>query len=307
MEAQQVEILPSAVDQPEPEYFLVGFRSGAPLRIVSVHCKGSHAKTPYPQCDQLAKSSSNLTRFVLGDVDSGGGPPPGLMLATAICASGGIETRVLDPSGPGLLQIPGRGVPDLGGKPTQKNLFPEIPFHENGQKRWRPGFALPEKEWEWFSKVLARASVASVLTFVGDRKAAAGMLTENQHYRLGGEEEQEPTAFAGDTRINLGGVEFVGTDHVLRLCGTRVEVVAAMPEELRDLLAVNDYEGFESALPVVRRRLCSRKERVQRDWGGVMSFDSAGPLFAIRSIGGGKPLDDLVHPRSPSEKDARQD
>lgn len=271
-----------------PDCFLVGLKPGAPLRVASVRCKGSHAKTAGPQYDQLARSSANLVRFVLGDLEDGGGPPPGLMLSTAILGNGGIETRVLDPEGNGLLRVPGRGVPDLAGEPEQRNFLPEIPFKEGGRDCSRAGFALPAEEWEWFSKVLVRASAASLLTFAGDRVNAASILTTDQQYRLGEQYSQAATGVELDTGIRLGGIKFVGTDHVFRLRRSRVEVFSGIPNELHERLVAKDYDGFERALPglLARWRACESHVR-RRDWNGVASMDSGGTLFAIRREGCG--------------------
>jgi hypothetical protein len=271
-----------------PNYFLVGRKPGAPLRIASVECKGSHGKVE-AQHEQLAKSAARVQSIVLGDVDAGGAPPPSLLMATGVAAKGGIETRILDPEGDGVLTVPERLAPDLTRPIDELNLFPLIPFtNSEGQQDSRPGFALPAERWEWFSRVLARTTSAALLTFAGDRNAAHSLLTKRQQYRLGQTHSHASPGMRCDTGISLAGLSFVGTDHVFRLDGQRMEVFSGLFAHMHPLLVDHKFDDYETALPTALASWEQRKYEAEKDWGGVMHLDPAGALLAIRVQGSGR-------------------
>ncbi|QIZ37349.1 hypothetical protein [Saccharopolyspora sp. ASAGF58] len=271
-----------------PNYFLVGRKLGAPFRIASVDCKGSHGRVE-AQYEQLAKSAAHMETVVLGDVDAGGAPPPSLMLATAVAAKGGIEVRLLDPAGDGVLTVPSKPTPDLTGPIEELNLVPLIPFtNSDGRQTSRPGFALPVERWEWFSRVLARTTAAGLLTFAGDRDAARSLLTKRQQYRLGSGHSHASSGMQFDTGITLGGLSFVGTDHVFRLSGQRVEVFSGLFKHMHSRLVNQELDDHEAELPAALATWKRRKAVAIKDWGGLVHMDSTGALLAIRAQGSGR-------------------
>ncbi|MEU6263073.1 hypothetical protein [Saccharopolyspora shandongensis] len=271
-----------------PNYFLVGQKPGAPLRIASIDCKGSHGR-PEAQHDQLARSAAHVRTVVIGEIDEGGGSPPSLLMATGLAAKGGIEVRLLDPDGDGLLPIPGKPFPDLTEPAGQLNLLPLVSFTTaDGGRATRPGFSVPAGHSEWFSRVLARTTAAALLTFAGDRSAAHNLLTTRQRYRLGSAHSHASSGMLCDTGINLAGRKFVGTDHVFRLDGRRMEVFSGIAEPMYRLLVDQKLDDHEAALPAVLKDWEQRKTAAEKDWGGVVHLDPAGALFAIRPQGAGR-------------------
>ena len=62
---------------------------------------------------QLAKASAQVHAVVIGSGDDADPPPPSLLMATALAGDGGIEMRILDPDGDGVLAVPGERTPSL--------------------------------------------------------------------------------------------------------------------------------------------------------------------------------------------------
>lgn len=214
-----------------PDYFLVGLKDGGPTRLVTVECKGSHGRVD-AQHVQLAKASAQVHAVVIGDTGTDAVPPPSLLMATALAANGGIEMRILDPDGDGVLAVPGERAPSLNGPAEQLNELAGIPIKApDGREDARPGFYIPPQRSEWFSRVLARTSAASLLTFVGDRSTARALLTPRQQVRVGSQYTHPGTDAVFDTRIELGGLSFTGTDHVFRFGSQRMEAFSGILDD----------------------------------------------------------------------------
>jgi hypothetical protein len=274
-----------------PDYFLVGIKDNEPVRIITVECKGSHGG-PDAQHVQLAKAAAQVNAVVIGDPDTGGAPPPSLLLATSLAGRGGIEMRILDPDGDGTLMVPERRTPALNGMVDQFNELPEIPFTApDGKDASRPGFYIPPKRSEWFSRVLTKTAAAGLLAFSGDRTAAGKLLTPRQRARVGPTAEHPSTGVACDTGITLGGLSFVGTDHIFRLGSQRIEAFSGMLEGLYRLLADDhDIQGYESALPREWAVWRERSDDAKTDWGGALEMDADGAVLGLRIMGAGRDL-----------------
>lgn len=274
-----------------PDYFLVGLKEDQPARLVTVECKGSHGKA-VAQHEQLAKASSQVHAVVVGGGDGSAAPPPSLMMATALAGSGGIEMLILDPDGDGVLAVPGERALSLNGPIEELHDFAGIPVKaSDGSDDTRPGFYLPPERSEWFSRVLARTSAASLLTFVGDRKGARELLTPRQQARVGSEYALPGTDTVFDTGVVLGGMRFIGTDHVFRFGSQRMEAFSGVLVGLRQLLAEKDLQGYQSALPSVLAVWADRRQEAEAEWGGVIAMDTDGAVLGLRPIGVGQELE----------------
>ncbi|MEY9860724.1 hypothetical protein ABH935_006361 [Catenulispora sp. GAS73] len=270
-----------------PDYFLVGVKDGEPVRVITVECKGSHGEID-AQHIQLAKAAAQVNAVVIGN----GAPPPSLLMATSLAGRGGIEMRILDPTGDGVLALPEDQVPSLNGPVQEFNDFPAIPTTApDGRKDSRPGFYIPQERSEWFSRVLIRTAAASLLAFVGDRASARYLLTERQRRRVGPAVEHPSTGIVCDTAITLAGMDFVGTDHVFRLDGLRVEAFSGMLRGLhRTLAEQHDVQQYERVLPAARDAWSERRSDAQLEWGGPLAMDADGAVLGLRIMGAGKEL-----------------
>jgi hypothetical protein len=277
-----------------PDYFLVGLKEDAPARLVTVECKGSHGRAD-AQRTQLAKASAQVHAVVIGDAKNEGMPPPSLMMATSLASEGGIEMHILDPEGDGVLAIPGERAPSLNVEPEQLNELAGIPIRTlDGRDDTRPGFYIASEQSEWFSRVLARTSAAGLLAFVGDRAGARDLLTPRQQDRIGTTYALPGTDVMFDTGIVLAAMQFVGTDHVFRFGPQRMEAFSGMLVGLHQFLRQKDLQGYQTRLPLVLSEWQNRFDRVQGEWGGVITMDTDGAVFGLRRIDAGKRLEQYV-------------
>lgn len=280
-----------------PDYFLVGLRGDEPARLITVECKGSHGRVD-AQYVQLAKASAQVHAVVVGGVESDDMPPPSLLMATALRGEGGIEMRILDPEGDGVLAIPGDRALTLNGPTEQLNELAGIPSTTiDGRDDARPGFYVAPDRAEWFSRVLARTSAAGLLAFVGDRAAARALLTNRQQDRVGPAYTLPGTGATFDTGITLGGLFFVGTDHVFRFGPQRLEAFSGLLVGLHQRLAAADLDGYQALLPDVLAEWEHRRERATQEWGGVITMDINGAVLGLRPINAGQPLQQYSGPR----------
>ncbi len=280
-----------------PDYFLVGLKAGEPARLVTVECKGSHGRAD-AQHVQLAKASAQVHAIVIGDPDKGAASPPSLLMATALASNGGIEMRILDPKGDGVLTVPEEHASSLNGPVEQFNELAGIPTKTaDGRDDTRPGFYIPLQRSEWFSRVLARTSAAGLLAFVGDRATARELLTPRQQQRVGSVYTVPGTDALFDTGIMLGRLPFVGTDHVFRFGSQRMEAFSGMLLGLHQLLAKKDLQGFQVALPKVLAEWSERRREAEADWGGVINMDTDGAVLGLRPIDTGRQPLQYAEPR----------
>ncbi|APU15376.1 MULTISPECIES: hypothetical protein [Actinoalloteichus] len=85
-----------------------------------------------------------------------------------------------------------------------------------------------------------------------------------------------------DADHTLLGIRFVGTDHVFRLNGTRVEAFSGVADDLYGLLTrgqVNQYRR-----EIYQRRSTWPGKSADRSWGGPVSVHPDGTVLAMRLL-----------------------
>ncbi|MFJ7213518.1 hypothetical protein [Amycolatopsis sp. NPDC098790] len=277
-----------------PDYFLFGFRDGAPARVITVECKGSHQNAG-AQHRQLAKAAAQVNAVVIGDPDRGDVTPPGLLMATLLNDAGGVQMRILDPPGDGTLVLSGDGDgrdSGLNGPVEEYHEVPGIPVRDGEHERdRRPGFYIAPDRSQWFARVLARTASAGLLAFAGDRDTAGSLLTRRQRARLGSDHDTGPTHVDFDTGVELAGMRLVGTDHVFRLQSQRMEVFSGIPHVLHDLLSGEpDLTGRHHVLPDLSAQWHEQEQNILAEWGGVIHMDVNGAVMGLRKMGEGRAL-----------------
>lgn len=264
-----------------PGYFLVGRKAGAPLRVVAADFRGLH-NTAVHQRKQLYRSATRFHRLAFGREAQ---RMPSIAASTTLSGTHGVEVYLLGHQADLSLAVPNHPLPHLTG-PQREELY--TPFietvNDNGEKESRLGFHLAEDRYEWFSRVLVRASAAMLLAFAGDRTSAARQLTKRQGIRVGKQDNEDhmPPARC-DVEVRLGGLELVGTDHVFRFRGKRVEVFSGLPKPLYEVLrngaGAPDYET------TVRDVRAHWNEGNARDaWQGIMTMDEDGAVMGLRAL-----------------------
>ncbi|WP_052869433.1 hypothetical protein [Streptomyces niger] len=142
-------------------------------------------------------------------------------------------------------------------------------------------FAVPTKHLAWFGQILARTAAGAQLAFAGAGREVAQYLTAKQ-----GRRHYEQRTFAGSSSVHdashrFGSTTFVGTDHVFRLGGVRVEAFSEMAEELYDLLADGEVEQYRRRTYALRNDWPS--ETTAPCWGPA-SFREDGTVMALRVL-----------------------
>ena len=157
-------------------------------------------------------------------------------------------------------------------KPADGNV-PEEPLS---------GFHVPPQEAAWFQKVVARTDAAGLAAFTGDNKVTADHLTRRQGkkgYEKGG---HSAISTSRDEKHFFFGRRFVGTDHVFRVRGVRVEVFSGVEADLFALLEKGDVNGYRQKLDSIvgsEPRACWSDQ-----WNGALSVRPDGSVLAIRRL-----------------------
>jgi hypothetical protein len=117
--------------------------------------------------------------------------------------------------------------------------------------------------------------------------------------RLGADHSPQAVNAECDVRVELGGIDFVGTDHVFRFARQRVEVFSAMPKELHEILKTGDgARAYAEKMPEVVAACRRRWAAVQRDWTGIITMDGDGAVMALRVLKSeGRPLEAIPEPQ----------
>ncbi|MFG2233005.1 hypothetical protein ACGFNX_23855 [Streptomyces sp. NPDC048723] len=87
-----------------------------------------------------------------------------------------------------------------------------------------------------------------------------------------------------DAAHTLLGTEYVGTDHVFRLNGPRVEAFSGVDQALFRLLARGDVEEYRAVVHAGRHARLHLT--FDKDWGGPVSVHADGSVFALRLLPG---------------------
>lgn len=131
--------------------------------------------------------------------------------------------------------------------------------------------------------MLARTAAAGLTAFAGDGDATGQYLTERQgrkHFTTGF--AHATTGSVQDADNVLLGIPFVGTDHVFRLNGERVEAFSGVANALFDHLVRGRVEQY-------RREIYSHRHdwpyaSWDSSWDGPVSVHPDGTVLAMRRL-----------------------
>lgn len=264
--------------QRRPHFFVEAWCPGRPSKVLLVASKGTHGKTSQVH-KQLATATAHVESVHIGPH----GAVPFLLVGTEIPATESLAVHLLEaPAETVLHQAPGEPPADLNLHLDDRNEPAEVslPRVRRGE-RTVPGFQVRPESFGWFSIVLARAEAATLMAFTGGGKPTAQYLTNEQGKRHFRHDNQAGTGSVRDARHHIHGIDFVGTDHVFRLNGKRVEAFSGLAADLYAHLhhgRVTDYRADVHAL-----RAQWPDSYTAKGWGPV-SIRPDGSVMAMRLL-----------------------
>ncbi|MFJ1896721.1 hypothetical protein [Streptomyces sp. NPDC088115] len=270
-----------------PDFLLEAWRPGEGSRVFLVTVNGNHqavkpktsasSRTTYRQLD---RGSERVERFHLGQ----GNETPAFITSTEFLSSAGVTVHVLHAEGDVRLPVrPSSGAYSADVAIGRRALpyVNSVAGSKQGGEDRHNAFLIPEGEFSWFGRVIARAQAAGQLSLAGGGGRVGQYLIDDQ-----GRKHFSETAFAGtasvhDAKAGFAGEPYVGTDQVFRINGTRVEAFSGMAADLYGLLADGKVEEY-------RRRAYERRKDWPKpedigDWG-ASSFRPDGTALAIRVV-----------------------
>lgn len=274
--------------RPRPDYLIEAWKPGDRSKVTLVACRGNH-QMPSKRTggirstaiQQLVKGAELTEGMQLGPWNT----TPCLMLSTELVGQGGIVVNVLESPGEALLPLrladaPGNAdeeIKDKPGIPYPNSI--RIPPHDGRRARTVDGFQVAQDDLGWFGQLLARTGAAGLTAFAGGGQNTARYLTVRQ-----GREHYEVPAFSAtssidDAEIEVGGVKFVGTDHVFRMGSVRVEAFSGMAEDLYTLVKKGHIENYREM--AYQRNSAWNGGLDAGGWNGPISFHADGTVMAL--------------------------
>ncbi|WP_435172345.1 hypothetical protein [Actinacidiphila sp. bgisy145] len=261
--------------QRRPHFFVEAWQPGQPSKVLLLSSKGTHSSAHQVQ-KQLATAGAHVESVHIGPY----GTVPYLLIGTEIPTKEGLAVHALEAPGTTVLRQPGEtSGADLDLFLEQENRTADIVRPTDHGETTVPGFQVLPDSFAWFSVVLARTEAATLTAFTGGGKPTAQYLTKEQGQRHFQHDAHANTAGLRDAEHRIHGVDFVGTDHIYRLNGTRVEAFSGLQKDLYMYLhhgRVNDYRREVHAL---RGQWPDRSTSEQ--WNAV-SIRADGTVMAIR-------------------------
>jgi hypothetical protein len=263
-----------------PEFFAEAWKPGRPSHVYPIVCKGNHSGTSVSHT-QLLSAAVHIEGVHIG----GWADTPGLLFSTELPADGPLTVHALHaPGRGGKLAGPGVSPRHLDAVLEEANFFPGIqpPAEGDEAPEPEPGIHIGTEHYAWFQHSLARISAAGLAAFAGDAKVIAHYLTKRQ-----GKERFTGVAHAAlgsvqDAQQTLHSIPFVGTDHVLRLNGTRIEAFSGIAADLFTHLANGRLTQYREAAH--DQRTAWPADTWDADWDGPVSIHPDGSVLAIRLL-----------------------
>ncbi|MEU6978148.1 hypothetical protein [Streptomyces sp. NPDC046371] len=266
-----------------PQYFAEVWRPEEPSLVIPLACKGNHSDAA-TSAEQLASASAHAEAVHIGAWNE----TPGLLFSTQLPTDGGTMTvHALQAPGSGGRLCPAEGrEPNLNAPPFQANVMPDIHPPTTGLVAPEPvrGCHVQAKDYAWFQESLAHTTAAGLMAFTGSGHATARHLTDRQGRKRFTGLEHAASMSIQDAAHVLFGNEYVGTDHVFRLNGPRVEAFSGVDREVFRLLARGDVEEYRALVHASRR--VRPRLTFDKGWGGPVSVHADGAVLALRLLPG---------------------
>lgn len=268
--------------QRRPHFFVEAWQPGQPSKVLLVSSKGTHSSVQQVH-KQLSTASAHVDSVHIGPY----GAVPYLLIGTEIPKKESLALHILEAPGTTVLSPSGEtSEADLDLTLGQENRVADVVRHaarERERERMTiPGFQVLPESFNWLSIVLARTEAATLTAFTGGGKPTAQYLTKEQGRRHFQHDVHANTDSLRDAGHRIHDIDFVGTDHIYRLNGTRVEAFSGLEKSLYMHLhhgRVNEY----------RREVHKLRDQwpgssTAKQWSAV-SIRADGTVLAIRLQG----------------------
>ncbi|MBP8537138.1 hypothetical protein [Streptomyces sp. MK37H] len=265
--------------QRRPHFFVEAWQPGQPSKVLLVSSKGTHSAV-HQVYRQLATASAHVESVDIGPYNT----VPYLLIDTEIPTKESLAVHMLEAPGKTILSPPG-GEPgaDLDLTLEDANRVAEVmrPGERNGVETV-PGFQVLPESFAWFSVVLARTEAATLTAFTGGGKPTAQYLTKEQGRRHFQYDVQANTHKLRDEEHRIHDIDFVGTDHIFRLNGNRVETFSGLKRNLYMHLREGQVNEYRREVHALRGQWPDHN--TSEKWDSV-SIRADGSVMAIRLRG----------------------
>lgn len=214
--------------QRRPHFFVEAWQPGQPSKVLLLASKGTHSSVHQVQ-KQLSTASAHVESVHIGPY----GAVPYLLIGTEIPTTESLAGHILEAPGTTVLRPSGEtSEAGLDLALEQENRMADVARPADRGEATVPGFQVLPDSFAWFSVVLARTEAATLTAFTGGGKPTAQYLTKEQGRRHFQHDVHANTARPRDEEHRIHGIDFVGTDHVYRLNGTRIEAFSGLKKSL---------------------------------------------------------------------------
>lgn len=262
--------------QRRPHFFVEAWKPEQPSKVLIVASKGTHSAV-HQVYKQLAVASAHVESVHIGPY----GTVPYLLIDTEIPANESLAVHALEAPGRAVLSTSEGGpAADLNLELEDTNKMAEVvrPGERNGVESV-PGFQVLPDSFAWFSIVLARTEAATLTAFTGGGKPTAPYLTKEQGKRHFEHEIQANRHKLRDEEHRIHNIDFVGTDHIFRLNGNRVETFSGLEKSLYLHLKQGYVNEYRREVHALRGQWPTHS--ASEEWESV-SIRADGSVMAIR-------------------------
>ncbi|MGV9881691.1 hypothetical protein [Streptomyces sp. NPDC003006] len=261
--------------QRRPHFFVEAWQPGQPSKVLLVSSKGTHSSVQQVH-KQLSTASAHVESVHIGPY----GTVPYLLIGTEIPKKESLALHILEGPGTTVLRPSGEAsAADLNLALEQENYPSDVVRPTDSGKTTVPGYQVLPDDFDWFSIVLARTEAATLTAFTGGGIPTAQYLTKDQGRRHFQHDVHAKTAKLRDEEHRIHGIDFVGTDHIYRLNGIRVEAFSGLKKSLYTHLRHGRVNEYRSEVHAMRGQWPDRSTSGQ--WNAV-SIRPDGTVMAIR-------------------------
>ncbi|WP_138962449.1 hypothetical protein [Streptomyces sp. YIM 121038] len=261
--------------QRRPHFFVEAWQPGQPSKVLLVSSKGTHSSV-HQVHKQLSTASAHVESVHIGPY----GTVPYLLIGTEIPSRESLALHILEAPGTTILRPPGETPQaDLDLALDQGNRMADVVRHAERGETTIPGYQVLSESFAWFNIVLARTEAATLMAFTGGGKPTAQYLTKEQGRRHFQHDVHANTGRLRDAEHHIHGIDYLGTDHIYRLNGTRVEAFSGLKKSLYMHLHHGRVNEYRREVHDLRGQWPDRS--TSGKWNAV-SIRADGTVMAIR-------------------------